>query len=286
MFQTVGAESYNLTVQEVSDRRPECSTTIACGETVTGALDLDGDTDTYQFSGNANDVMSVTIGGGHDQWVACWQLFDPDGVPVGDVGCTGGGPPRQREYVLGITGDYTLEVFQTVGTDTYHLTLQEVSDQVAQCSATIACGAPVTGTLDVDGDTDTYRFDGDANDVVTVTIGGGEEGWVACWQLFDPEGDAVGDVGCTGGGFPQQIEYELATTGSYTIKVFQTVGAGEYLLTLGSVPPCPMPTPTTDPERNQRNTHPHADARAYAHGHEDPHTHTDTDPDADTHSDH
>jgi cysteine-rich repeat protein len=204
-----------------------------------------------------------------------WELFDPDGrrveIPLGDGGrrCLGLGGAAACETVPldepSDQGPYTLFVtdFGKNCAGTYRLTVENVSGTVngvpfdpanPPCARfndkgkpdgtqPITRGEPISGAIDEIGETDTFTFQGQQGETVTIALSPGTSSggtFDPRWTLFDPQGNAVSDdcstLTCTRGPL---------SSGVYTILVFDSDenASGDYTLTLD--PPDATTTTTT-----------------------------------------
>ena len=181
-------------------------TPIACGQVEAGILSVVGETDCYEFTGEAGETVSVTTQETAGVFQACWQIEGPTGL-LG-VECA------QDQRTLPETGTYTIHVFDNQHDEAgaYDVSLTFVSDTASNCAETIGCGGVLPRSLAAVGESDTFRFTGLAADAVSITVqetGGALSG---CWELYDPTGLSLGGV-CG------QAERTLAVPGGYTIRV-------------------------------------------------------------------
>jgi hypothetical protein len=201
--------TYDLNVVVISDTPSNCARGIVCGETLTGTLSGSGESDTFRFVAVAGETVSVTTRETGGFAIVCWEAYDPDGISLGGV-C------GQDEKTLAVTGGYTLRVFDNdeLETGSYDVSLVVTSDTMHNCAQPLACGEARMGSLDLKGESDTYRVSGAAGDVVkidTTTVGGMMQ---ACWEFYDPSGASLGGV-CGA------ADRTLATNlGGYTLRVF------------------------------------------------------------------
>jgi hypothetical protein len=213
--------------------------TVVCGETVTGQLDVEADSDTYTFFAHAGDVIGITAarpaGGTVNPQAA---LFAPGTGAL--VHLDGGNFCEHsscESELLPATGVYTLEVVDSGLTHTgpYSITLESVAESFGGASngppapacgtppdgtRSIGCGERVTGDLSVPGDSDTFTFHADAGEGVALVVeqppGSGLD---PAAELFAPDGTKLlhlsgpPDPGGPGGSGP------LPESGVYTIKV-------------------------------------------------------------------
>jgi hypothetical protein len=234
--------TYDLNLAVLSDTASNCAAGITCGQTLTGTIAGSGESDIYRFVAAAGETVSITAQETGGFLGACWEAYDPQGISLGGV-C------GQTEKTLAVAGGYTIRVFDDNELDTgsYDLNLVVTSDTVHNCAVPIACGQVLAGSLDLAGESDTYRISGAAGDVVridTTTIGGMMQ---ACWEFYDPVGASLGGVCGTD-------ERTLATDlGGYTLRVYDNGDddPGDYQVTL-----CNPTTTTTAPTSTTTTTLP------------------------------
>jgi hypothetical protein len=217
---------------------------IVCGETVSGAFDVAGETDTYTFAAHGDEVVAIAVPGTVDP-ETCWQLFAPDGTAVGPTACR----ITDTRTLPAQSGVYTI-VLSDSGLDetgAYSLTLEAVSSTAGGVSngppapvcareddgtQPIACGETATGVFETVGETDTFTFVATGGEAVSIAVPGTSDP-ETCWQVYAPDGTAVGNMQCRGGA----ARTLPAQSGVYTIHVFDDdlSDTGEYRLTLEAV---------------------------------------------------
>ncbi len=266
---------YSLTLEAVSENAngasngppsPTCqrgndgTQPIACGETKSGQFDVAGETDTYSFVAIGGEAVSITVPAtAHPH--PCWQLYAPNGSSVGVLQC---GSSATR-ILPAQSGAYSIDVFDENldETGTYSITLEAVSatsngesngPPAPVCARgndgtqPIVCNEIKSGSFSVAGETDTYTFDSTGGHAVTISVPTTTNP-ETCWQLFAPNGIAIGGVTCRATAnrtLPDQA-------GVYTIKISEngldetgpyTVGLAFIDVPCTSVTTTPTPTPT------------------------------------------
>jgi hypothetical protein len=237
--------TYDVNLVVVSDTPSSCARAISCGQTLTGTLPTTGASDTYRFAAAPGETASVTTRETGGFLGACWEIYDPQGLSLG-------GACGQADKALAAGGGYTIRVFDNDETETgsYDVNLVVTSDTVHNCAQPLACGEVRTGSIDLKGESDTYRISGAAGDVVkidTKTVGGTLN---ACWEFFDPSGAPLG------GACGTDLRTLATDLGGYTLRVFDggENDTGDYQVTLcnpttttttSTVPAAFTPTSTT-----------------------------------------
>lgn len=199
--------TFDLNLTFVSDTASNCAEPIACGQNLARSLTDVAQSNTYRFTAEAGETVSITAQETSAFITACWELYDPEGISV--IGACG-----QAEKTLAVAGDYTIRVYDNgdAETGTYDIDLVVVSDTASNCAEAITCGDTFARTIATTGESDTFAFDAAAGETVSVTAQetGGFLG--ACWEIYDPQGISLGGV-CG------QAEKTLAVAGRYTVRV-------------------------------------------------------------------
>jgi hypothetical protein len=228
-----GTGAYGLSLSFVTG---QCGTQIGCGQTVTGTIDFQGETDTYIFSGGAGQAIVISAFGTYSTnapyLCAAVDVYDPSGNYIGGMSCN----DASTNIVLPATGTYTIRVHDGNYEDTgpYGLSLSFVT---GQCGTQIDCGQTITNAIEVPGETDTYVFNGTAGQVVVVdaygTYSPNAPYLCAAVDVYGPSGSYIGGMNCNG----SSSGILLPATGTYTIRVhdgnYQDIGP--YGLSLASV---------------------------------------------------
>ncbi len=199
--------TYDLNLTFVSDTASNCAEAISCGQNLARSLTNVAQSNTYRFSAEAGETVSITAQETSAFISACWELYDPEGISV--IGACG-----QAEKTLAAAGNYTIRVYDSGDseTGTYDIDLVVVSDTAANCAETITCGDTFARSIATTGESDTFAFD--AADGETVSVTAQETGGFlsACWEIYDPQGISLG-------GTCGQAEKTLAVAGRYTVRV-------------------------------------------------------------------
>ena len=254
-FMSNATGTYSLTVDTVGGTwnggsnappSPVCggvadgTSTIACGQTVNGNLDLYGDADTYTFFADAGDVVAFSVSRPTTGTVnPVVELFAPGGALVHFFGGTG----NYCELVtcvadpLPATGVYTVKLTDSGITHLgpYSLTLESVAGSfdgasngppTPVCSAppdgarNIACGQRVTGTIDVTGDSDAFTFHANAGEGVALVVEQPTGSTlVPMAELFAPNGGFLLRANGPPHPTPPVSSGALPANGVYTIKL-------------------------------------------------------------------
>jgi DNA-binding beta-propeller fold protein YncE len=231
---------------------------LSCGASLAGDFAALAESHVLAFDARAGDVVGVAsapIGGASVLPRAA--LFAPDGSRVGLGGEWVGCPGACASQPLPADGTYRLLVFEEDhdATGPFGLTLEALSGSLAgssnagptpRCDATdgtqpLACGAVLQGSLQIEGDTDTFTFLGEAGDVFRVTTApGGGSPVVPFASLRAPDGAPVDLNGAPGPCAGACDSAALPATGTYTVLVHDAllVATGAYTIALQELPLC------------------------------------------------
>jgi hypothetical protein len=212
--------TYDVNAVVVSDTANNCGESIACGTTLARSVATVGESDTFTFASLAGEAVSITAQETAGGLLACWVLYDPQGIEIASA-C------GQGQKQLAVAGDYTIRVSDSddTKTGTYDLNLVFVSDTGSNCATQVNCGSLLSQSVDDVGQSNTYRFTAVAGETLSVTTQETSAFLSACWELYDPAGISVS--GACGQG-----EKTLAVAGDYTIRVFDSgdIETGTYNL--------------------------------------------------------
>ncbi len=219
----------------------QVDTAIEVGDTVQSELSDDALTHRYTFTGQQGDVATITLTS--DDFDAYLILLDEENNALveNDDGA-GNLNSRIDSFVLPADGDYTIEAtsFSRFSTGSYTLSIVEGSapsmgDVVVQTSGAIDIGDTVTGTLSGSNVSTPYTFEGEAGQVVTITLT--SEAFDTYLRLQDPTGFELAYDDDSAGNLDSRIgPYTLPNNGTYTILVesFGGSSGGSYRLSLST----------------------------------------------------
>jgi hypothetical protein len=215
--------TYDVNLVFVSDTAHNCAEDIGCGQTFARNLGTIGESDTFRYESAAAETVSITTRETGGFMVGCWEIYDPEGISLG-------GACGQLEKTLSAPGGYTIRVFDNddLETGNYDVNVVVVSDTVHNCATPIACGEAIDGSLDLKGESDTYRVTGMSGDVVDIETTKTAGMLNACWEFYDP-------IGASLGGVCGKDSRALATDlGGYTLRVYDASEreAGDYRVSL------------------------------------------------------
>ena len=207
-----GSASYSFNIVPVSNELNPAP--LVFGGTVSEAIDEPGEIDTYTFNlSSASSLYFDMLSPNNGNFI--WSLVGPAGTVIGGRPFTNTDSHDIGNPILNpVAGNYTLIIDgsgDTVGS--YSFRLLNLADAV-----TITPGTPVDSTLNPGPETDLYRFQGTAGDLlyfdVTARSGGGN----AQWSLINSFGGTVFDTGFSGT-TSDVGPFALPSTGNYTLMI-------------------------------------------------------------------
>jgi hypothetical protein len=162
---------------------------IGCGQALSGALGVAGDSDTFVFLAEAGDVVTLGVSASGSGFTPVAELFAPGGVPISLSGKPSCGPNETCvSSAVPNAGVCTIRVYQPSGTATGYYTL---SMNRSPCASDCQDGSDNDG----DGASD-FPSDPGCTSADDLSERRG------CDDTFDNDGDGVvdfagGDPGCT-----------------------------------------------------------------------------------------
>ncbi|MFK8013918.1 MAG: hypothetical protein AB8G17_00580 [Gammaproteobacteria bacterium] len=193
---------------------PAQADTVPNGGSISGFLNAVDNSDSHTFDGVAGRIGLFSIGGDIPGG-EFYSVFDPTGVLL----TSGSG---QRLVTLPMTGSYTVVIqsFQTDRTGNYrfHLAVAPGANE----HGVVANGSSLPQSLDVEGDIDSFVFDGTAGQSGVVSISGDVSGG-EFFTIVNPDGTSL-----TSGSSQRNVT--LPQSGIYTVLVqsFQSSRIGDY----------------------------------------------------------
>lgn len=259
---SVGDFTLTLTLVDSTDVSPPTTDTVVdltYGDSASGVINDETVELRYTFNGADGDVVSIGVAGTAGGLDTRVELIGPDGEVVAenddiDILTT---DSAIVDFILPADGTYTIvvsrfngEAGRSSGEFSLSLTLSDGSGSSTPDQAeviAIAFNTPVSGSITNRIIERTYTFEGQAGDVVSISvIAEGFDGVDANLTLFGPEGEFLvtnDDRDLFGGDLnPLISNFELPTTGTYTVVVGRYLGedgtsTGDFTLTLSAGDP-------------------------------------------------
>lgn len=193
------------------------SSTIGYSQTVAGAIDADGEVDTYTFTGKAGDKVLARVG--IESWSAMpgVRVFAPNGTKLAEdskavaaeiPGCT-----------LPTDGQYTLQVYDKHHgsySGDYYLYLQCLNNPANPVSMSL--GDTLAASIDMAGEMDGYVFYGQAGGKVRIEMARSSGLMWAGTRVYGPDGALVAVQNS-----PTSVEMSnvaLPRTGKYLVLIY------------------------------------------------------------------
>lgn len=201
--------------------------TISYGTAITCAIDVEGDSDLFRFTGSAEDVIVIQVAWNSGSMRPCIELIAPDNSHI--EACANAFTNR-IDTTLTQTGTYTalVDVFSG-GTGAYALALERLIEPSPNAQA-IEYGELAEGQIDPEGELDLFFFAGIAGETVLLQVAWQSGSARPCVQLIAPNNERT--QACSNA-FTNRIDMTLDQTGTYTvlIEVFFG-GTANYTFTL------------------------------------------------------
>ena len=216
---------------------------IASGETRTGSLTDNADTDIFQFNGDAGDQVLITAARIIDTVQPQIFLYPPDNSGL-EESATDFTYAQTLDHKLLKTGLYTVVIRDNGmnGEGEYGIALAKMPGAATSPGdldgGAIASGETRTGSLTDNADTDIFQFYGDAGDQVFITaarIIGTVQPQIF---LYPPDNSGL-EESATAYTYDQTLNHQLLKTGLYTVVIRDNGmnGEGEFSISFSKTPP-------------------------------------------------
>jgi len=222
----VNTGTYDIYAQR-TDGPP--GTTLAFGKTLTGAITVAAQSNTYTFHANANDVVDLTMTITSGSMSPRIRVYGPTGTQVVDTAnrnafgtCAGGSTWEANTVALSLSGTYTVLLGDCTdqGTGKYDVYLQRTNNPSG--AAMILLGQTQSGSLASPAQNNSYVFFGSKNDVFDFSMQA--SGLNPRMRLYTPTGTLLIDAAnrnafgtCAGGSTWEANTVKLPATGIYTL---------------------------------------------------------------------
>jgi len=215
---------------------------ISFGQTKTGTISEAAQSNTYDFSGSANDVVDFTMVTTSGSLSPKIRVYNPAGGLVAsasdniDGDCVGGSITELNTVTLPSTGTYTVLVGDCSDTNTgkYDIYAQRTNNPSG--ASNLPFGKTETGTISAAAQSHTYTFSANANDVVDFTVVAASGSLSPKIRVYSPTGALVAsasdniDGDCVGGSITELNTVTLPSTGKFTVLIgdCSDTNSGEY----------------------------------------------------------
>ncbi|MGA7524474.1 MAG: PPC domain-containing protein [Acidobacteriaceae bacterium] len=213
--------SYDLYFQSTSS--PSEATSLAFGETVSDAIGLAAQSNTYTFSANAGAVIDFTMTTTSGSLAPKIRLYNPNGelnMSASNSFCDPG-PVEMNTVTLPSTGTYTVLVGDCGDTNTGNYDLYSQLTDDAPYPLPLVFGQTQPGTVTTAAQSNTYTFNANAGDVLDMTMTATSPSLAPKIRLYNPNGElntSASNSFCDPG-LVEMNTVTLPSTGTYTVLI-------------------------------------------------------------------
>lgn len=208
------------------------ATELPNGGSISGEISTPGEVDTYSFTANAGDTVRLRVADttrirSVNSFSPEIELFSPSGALLASNGVNAIGDPflvAEIGRILTESGEYSVSVRhdrpfgdETGIYDLYFVALPGANEN--EGGVLVVSESLVSDRIDL-GDMDSYTFSANAGQTVFLRLRHDSEriGDIL-FQLFDPNGNSIGDPTIMSGFVFTTLERQLLMTGTYTVVV-------------------------------------------------------------------
>ena len=227
--------------------------------TLTGKIGSAAQSNTYTFSGNKNDYVTLTVvtDGGFSPKL---RLYNPAGS-LNDTavnlnccgGCAGGATVEMNGAQLPASGSFTLLLGDCGDTDTgsYMIYLQRTNNPATPTD--LVWDQSQTGAVASPAESNTFTFEAGASDTADFTVTATSGSMSPKLRIYNPNGTLLKSAanlnccgGCAGGATLVVSQVTLPTSGTYTALIGDCgdTSLGGYNISTQCFGACPLPAPT------------------------------------------
>lgn len=186
---------------------------LAPDQTQSAALDPGG-ADAWYYESDGDEYVSVIVTA-VDDWDPTLEAFDEDGASIGYNDDSNYLDPALVGLHLEEPGEYEFRVAAYSGYGLYEIRLAQADEPGG---GSLEYGDTVQGSLDWPGEREEWRFDGEAGDVISVSMIGLGSFGDTYLELYGPDGRELTRNDDGGGGLSSLIDgYVLPEDGEYLI---------------------------------------------------------------------
>ncbi len=238
---------YRITLDRDPSGIPNRERAIRYGETLGSVLTRENFLDVWTFSGSRGDMITLSarpVRG--DEALINLQLRSQDGQVVLTAAASDNTPGARAESVtLPSDGYYSILIgnldSEFDGETAYELTVQLVKTQAHSIGTVVSYGQTAAGTFYVDDAVDTWLFEGQQGDTVTVAAAGLYPGLMPSLSVASTDWRAASQIGQAEilasaqavDQAPAQLTFTLPYDGPYAVSVSDPLlVGGNYQLTV------------------------------------------------------
>lgn len=212
----------------------QASSAISYGQTVSGILTAARNFETWVFSGNVGDVVSVALRYVRGTpFTASFQLRAANGVPLATVADIDGSGAR-ADVLLPFDGSYSIVVanptLEFEGASIYALSLNLTESRARAIGGVLRYGQEALSALYADDPTDTWVFAAQAGERVRVTLQATDRFLVPSLELRSATDEVLATA------LPEQLPLATARIGGAPENDFVIPADGAYALIVRSLP--------------------------------------------------
>ncbi len=224
----------NYDIYSQLTNNPSGAAALPFAGTETGLIGSAAQSNSYNFSANANDVVDFTLTTTSGSFSPKIRLYNgssgaliASAYPEGEYGsCSGGSTVELNTVALPATGAYTVLVgdCSDINTGNYDIYSQRTNNPSGPVG--ILWGQVQTGKVGFAAQSNTFSFNGSANDVVDFTLVTTSGTFSPKIRLYNPNGTQLasaypeGEYGsCSGGSTVEMSGVTLPASGIFTILV-------------------------------------------------------------------
>ncbi len=193
------------------------------GQTQTGTISSAGQSNSYTFSANTNDVVDFTMVATSGSLNPKIQLYNSTGTLLGSAnpGFCEGSSAELNTVQLSATGTYTVTVSDcgAMNTGDYSIYAQRTNNPSG--ASALPLGQTQAGTIGSAAQSNSYIFGGSANDVVDFTMTATSGNLSPKIRLYNPDGTLLNSAnpGFCSGSSTELNTVQLPASGTYTVLV-------------------------------------------------------------------
>ncbi|HVO70791.1 MAG TPA: hypothetical protein VMT24_12145, partial [Aggregatilineaceae bacterium] len=253
---------YRISLEREPNGAQGAEHAVRYGETVGRVLTRENFLDVWTLAGSMGDVVSVEtrVVRGDPAFIGL-QLRSVDGQVLATIaGDTTESVARAERITLPASGHYSIIVGNPAGVfegeTAYELTVDLESTSARSMGTAISYGQVAEGTFYADDPTDTWLFEGQEGDAVTIRVTGQGPALTPSLSLLSTDWHAASatrqEVALANAqavaAEPAQIEFVLPTSAPYAVIVQDpTHEGGNYRLELAGQPELPVPAGSIQP---------------------------------------
>jgi hypothetical protein len=209
---------------------------LAFGQLLMGTISEAAQSNTYVFSGNANDLIDFTIVATSGSLSPKIRIYSADGFPVLEAnnGYCSGAALEANSVSLPVTGSYIALIGDCADSNTGSYDIYAQRTNNAYGPPILIFGPQQTGTISSAAQSNTYIFSGYANEVIDLTMVATSGSLSPKIRIYDPNGGLLSQAnnGYCSGAALEMNTVTLPEPGTYTALIGDCAdtNTGNYVL--------------------------------------------------------